>query len=107
MVPLHEKLALLKTFREVFAKAAKERRNRPSMVPDPCETRFIHTVPAYVLFERDTLLAAVNAERGRRGLKPVDVGAIDRVERLACGHIDYAEKYPLYCTELALGEARP
>lgn len=104
MVPLHEKLALLKVFREVFANAAKERKNRQEYAADPCEGKFTHMVPGYVLFERETLHKAVNAERGRRGLAPVGIGAIDLCERLACGHVDYADKYPLYCVEIALGE---
>ncbi len=107
MVPLSEKLALLKTFEAEFQKAAKERKNRQGFVQDPCETRFSWTVPAWVLFEREALHKAVNAERARRGFPAVDIKAIDRVERLACGHVDYAHKYPLYCTEIALGENEP
>jgi len=53
------------------------------------------------------LASAVNAERARRGLPPVDLKPIDRAERLACGHVDYALKYTLYCTEIALGENEP
>jgi len=107
VVPLSEKLALIKTFEEVFQKAAKERKNHQGFVTDPLETRFSFSVPAYVLFEREALHVAVNAERARRGFPPVDLKAIDRVERLACGHVDYAHKYPLYCTEIALGENDP
>lgn len=107
VVPLPEKLSLLNAMRVVFDKATKERKKRQAFVTDPCETRFTHTVPEYVLYERATMLAAVNEERARRGFSPVDEKAIDRVERLACGHVDYASKYPLYCAEIALGENEP
>jgi hypothetical protein len=107
MVPISERLAMIKTFENVFQDAAKERKKRQDFVADPCETRFTHTVPGYVLFERERMLAAVNMERVRRGIPPVGIKAIDRVERLACGHVDYAHKYPLYCAEIALGENEP
>lgn len=98
---------MIKAMEKVFQNAAKERKGRQDFVQDPLETRFTHTVPAYVLFERDRMLAAVNEERGRRGFPPVGLKAIDRVEQLACGHVDYATKYPLYCAEIALGENEP
>jgi hypothetical protein len=104
MVPRSEKLGLIKAMEKVFQDATKERWRRQDFVPDPLETRFTHEVPSYVLFERDRMLAAVNEERIRRGLSLADLKVIDRAERLACGHVDYATKYPLYCVEIAIGE---
>lgn len=98
---------MIKTMEAVFDKACKERKNRQDFIPDPLETRFVHQVPAYVLFERDAMLAAVNVHRAARGLPAVDVKKIDRAERLAAGHVDYYLKYPLYCAEIALGEDEP
>jgi len=102
-----DKRSMIKTMEGVFQNAAQERKKRQDFVADPLEGRFIHTVPAYVLFEREAMLAAVNAVRAARGLPLVDVKKIDRVERLACGHVDYSSKYPLYCAEIALGEDEP
>lgn len=47
--------------------------------------------------------AAVNRERDRRRLPPVDEAAITAADRLAAGHTDYAHKFTLYCAELACG----
>ena len=102
-----ERMALIQAMKDVFQKAAEGRKTRQEFVSDPLENRYLHQVPAYVLFEREAMLGAVNAERARRGLAPVEVTKIDRVERLACGHVDYASKYPLYCAEIALGEDEP
>lgn len=86
----------------VFQTAAAERSKRPNLVPEPGEGR---TELEWVLFERSTMLAAVNAERAVIGLPPVDVTMVRRVERLAEGHTDYATKFPLYCAELVVGVA--
>lgn len=107
MVPIQTKLGLIASFEAVFQKAAQERKKRQEFVQDPLETRFAYTVPGWVLFERDAMHAAVNAERASRGLPPIELKAIERVERLACGHVDYSRKYPLYCAEIALGEVEP
>jgi hypothetical protein len=107
MVTPADKRDVYKAMQEIFDKAAKERKVRGEFVKDPLETRFSWTVPAWVLFERAALHKAVNEERARRNLPPVDIKAIDRVERLATGHVDYATKYTLYCTEIALGENDP
>ncbi len=104
-VTLSVKLALIKEMEGVFQAAAKERNKRPDVVADPVNPRW--TAPAWMVFERERMHAAVNAERARRGLVPVDLRAIARVESLACGHVDYAKKYPLYCAEIALGEVEP
>ncbi len=62
--------------------------------------------PAWLVHERETMLAAVNAERRRRGLDDVDVSEVIGVEEQACGHIDYAAKWAYGCARLAVGLER-
>lgn len=57
----------------------------------------------WIAAERDVMLDAVNAWRGQLGLRPVDLAAIERVERMAVGHSDYSSKFALYCAEIAMG----
>jgi hypothetical protein len=97
-----ERLDLIKSFQGVFDAAAKERKKRQEMVPDPLEPDW--KVFGWQLHEREQMHAAVNAERARRGLPPADITAIRRADGLAAGHVDYATKFPLYCAEVALGE---
>lgn len=59
--------------------------------------------PDWLTAEIDVMHRAVNRLRGERGLADIDRAAIVRVERSACGHIDYSSKFALYCAELALG----
>lgn len=84
----------------VLVTAAGQRSKRQTFVPDSCGV----ATTEWVVFERQIMLDAVNAERTRRGLPLVDALRIARVERSACGHIDYVEKYARYCTEIALGD---
>ncbi len=58
----------------------------------------------WIVFERETMRAAVNVERVRRGLPPVDISVIKKVEQIATGHSDYASKFALYAAELAVGD---
>ena len=102
---MSEKFSVLASMKSVFDAAAKERKKRQEMVTDPTDPAW--PVFGWILFERERMHAAVNAERARRGLSPADVKLIVRADRLASGHSDYASKYPLYCTEIALGEDEP
>ncbi len=92
----------LKTVRDhlyaALVAAMGERGQRGDIVQDGA--RFY---PAWVVFERDTILAAVNTERRRRGLDQVDVSEVIAAEEQACGHIDYAAKWAYGCARLALG----
>ena len=97
-----ERLKLRDAMLAVFQTAAKERPKRPGVVPIPGDPRW--TELAWVSFERDTMLAAVNKERSVRGLLPVTLQHFMRVEQLAVGHSDYCTKFALYCAELAMGE---
>lgn len=49
------------------------------------------------------MLAAVNSERRELGKPPVDEQAIRLAEQQACGHADYADKWPWYCAEIVYG----
>lgn len=59
-----------------------------------------HPVSEWIVHEREVLLAAVNEERAKIGRKPIPMGDVVRVERMACGHSDYSSKLALYCAEL-------
>jgi len=87
-------------FLDVFSKAAEQRKSRDKWVPDPLEGR---NSLEWVIFERQTMLAEVNRLRAERGLDPVDEKRVLQVEQMACGHVDYARKFALYCAELADG----
>jgi hypothetical protein len=94
------KVILQKSLVAVLRDASRQRGKRGDFVPDGPGV----TVPGWVLFERDVMRAAVDVERAARGLSPVEPDRVTRAERLACGHVDYVEKYALYCAEMALGE---
>lgn len=74
----------------------------------------------WLLFELGAMTAAVAAERtAARGLRILDLGdlpelsmdqlyeQVRRVEQMACGHTDYATKFPLYCAELVYSKEFP
>jgi hypothetical protein len=82
--------------RATLAAAQAERHRRPDLIDGPdgpeCE---------WTAYERGRMHEMVNAIRADRGLRPVPVEAIVRVERQAVGHSDYSRKFALYCAELA------
>lgn len=93
-----DRLALRDRLLDVFLTAARERPQRQDLVDVGYGLEC-----AWVDYERQQMLAAVNGVRAERGLPPVDMATIARVETQACGHVDYASKYALYCSELAVG----
>ena len=95
-------LAVKDEMMKVFQEAAKSRSERQETVEDTAEP-WPGREPGWVVYERQQLLTAVNVERSCRDLAPVGEGLLKKVERMACGHSDYAEKYTLYCAELAVG----
>lgn len=95
----HDRIRLKDEFQTVLAGAVLERPARGAEVFANGKREL-----GWVVFERERMLAAVNKERGRRGLPRLAVGDVERVERLAVGHSDYVSKFALYCAELALGE---
>lgn len=82
--------------RATLTAAQTERDARPDLVDGPdgpeCE---------WAAYERTRMHDTVNAIRSERGLSPVPVEDIVRVERLAVGHSDYSMKFAFYCAELA------
>lgn len=85
------RIALHNRFREILADAQEQRRLREDIIDGEL---------AWVLYERDTMHAAVNQACAELGKQPLPVTAVEAVEQQACGHSDYAIKYALYCAEL-------
>jgi hypothetical protein len=81
----------------VIQTAAKERPKRPEMVHVDNES-----VPAWALYEQGKMLEAVNLALADRNRPPVQLANIQKVEHMAMGHVDYASKFALYCTEIVL-----
>jgi hypothetical protein len=92
--------------RATLAAAQEERHMRSDLIDGPdgpeCE---------WATYERARMHEIVNAIRAERGLAPVPVADVVRVERLAVGHSDYSLKFAFYCAELAeqrgAGPVRP
>jgi len=58
----------------------------------------------WITYERDVMFRLTNQERENRGLNPVRLEDIKKCENYAAGHVDYTNKFALYCCELAVGE---
>jgi hypothetical protein len=71
---------------ELLAREAKHRSNKTS--------------EQWILDERQAMCDAVNRLRSLHGKPVVTLAEIERVERSAVGHSDYAHKFALYCAEL-------
>ena len=54
-------------------------------------------------FELTGMLNAVNTERAILSKPPVTIDAIKSADGQACGHVDYARKFPWYCAEIVHG----
>ena len=79
-----------------LAAAQAERGQRPNLVDGPDGPEC-----AWATYERTRMHEKVNEIRAERGLQPVPVEDILRVERQAVGHSDYSRKFAFYCAELA------
>jgi hypothetical protein len=88
-------------FRTVLLAAAKERGKRPEAIHTEFGPEW-----EWMRFEREAMLAAVNDERARRNLPPVTAGQVQTANIQAGGHVDYADKFALYCAEIAMGIER-
>lgn len=90
-------------FLDVLTAAQKERPLRQDLIklPDGSEEC------GWVAFERETMHRAVNDVRAENGLDEIPIEPVLRAERLAVGHVDYSEKFALYCAELAAGIDHP
>ena len=68
------------------------------------EARRRNKNPNWIETERQVMLKIVNEERRKRRRPLLTLEDIERVERTAEGHVDYAHKFALYCAELAEGD---
>ncbi|UWS61956.1 hypothetical protein N2384_01625 [Bacillus paralicheniformis] len=93
-----ELMTIRDTMREALSNAMDERDQRPGLVSDGPRN-----VPAWVHYEREAMTTAVNTARANRGLEPITLKAVARVEQQAVGHVDYFQKFAFYCAELAIG----
>lgn len=78
-----------------FERAAGSREDRQAFDPVTGEL-------GWVLHERAVMHGTVNRIREGRGLAPVPVSDIEKVERSALGHSDYGHKFVLRCAELTV-----
>lgn len=102
-VSLPVRLAVKEGMLAIFKTAAKERGKRNDLFPVEGGKSYEREF-GWVIFEREAMWAAVNKERVARGLQPVDMSVLKRVEQMATGHSDYAAKYALYAALLAVGD---
>lgn len=99
MNPLTEKLALRDLFCDVLIEATRSRNQRREIVQTVWGPEI-----GWVIYERMCMLTAVNIARSERGYPPVDIEAIRRADQQATGHVDWLDKFSLYCAELTLKE---
>lgn len=95
MNALHDKML------KVLVVAQDHRKERQDMVPSN-NPREKYPEIGWVVYERQVMFDAVNTERTNRGLEPIGIEEVARVETTATGHVDYTRKFALYCAELAV-----
>ena len=54
-------------------------------------------------YEMQAVMSKVNELRAAKGLATMALLELQRVEAMACGHVDYTSKFALYAGELADG----
>ena len=60
----------------------------------------------WIDYEREAVAVAANEWAGAHGVeRRVTVADVERIEGMAVGHIDYAQKLPLYIAEYLLKDA--
>ena len=84
---------LIGDFLRVLNDAQKHRPEKLKRIGDEVE---------WVIYERKVMLQAVNAVRLQRKRPQISVEELHRVEEMAVGHVDYSQKFALYCAQLAL-----
>jgi len=102
LAPVEDKLDLRDKFLSVLKAAATQRKRRTALVSAPGGVG--RSEPEWVAFERRAMAEVVDAARAARGLAAASPERLQRAERIAVGHVDYMEKFALYCAEIALGE---
>lgn len=91
---------LIAHFFETLATAQTHRRERDDFVDSDVDP-YGHEV-GWVVYEREQMHAAVNAELAKRGLGPAPLDEILYIERQAQGHVDYVKKWAIGCADLVL-----
>lgn len=91
MIYKHKRADLLEIMRKYLTDAHEQRKQRP----EPQE---------WWRFEMEQMLGHVNWHRAMHDKEPLPMRKLLRRESVASGHIDYALKFSLYCTELVLEE---
>lgn len=81
---------------EVLQAAQQERGRRGEFVPGPDGREEL----AWVIYERQRMLDAVNELRAKAASSPVTLDAVIRAETTACGHSDYTSKFAIACADL-------
>lgn len=96
-----EKLALRDRFRGMLLEATGTRNQRQEISRTVWGPEI-----GWVIHERMCMLTAVNVARSERGYPPVDIEAVRRADQQATGHVDWLDKFSLYCAELTLDNER-
>jgi hypothetical protein len=86
-------LPLIDHFQGVLIEAQKHRDERQDLV---------HGELGWVVFERETMFAAVNKKRVEFNLPTITLEHLKRVEAQAVGHTDFTHKFALYCAEISI-----
>lgn len=106
-----ERIEVRQRMTQRFETLVKERPKRDHLVKTqksyPSGTTYKETEFAWGPFERDGMLQTINEIRAQNGIEPATMVHVDRADRQAAGHVDYARKFVLYCAEIALGEDQP
>lgn len=96
-IALRERLAIRDRLKAILVGAQQQRDQRPDIIDTPhgpeCE---------WARYERRVMLGAVNAERSEFGKPPALITEVESMDRVAAGHVDYTDKFSLYCTELVV-----
>ena len=92
---MNKVIRLQKIFQQVLLDESQHRNSRSTFIEGEIE---------WIVKEREAMFKTLLAERAKLGKGPVPLAALMQVERLATGHVDYADKFALGCAELVLGE---
>jgi hypothetical protein len=92
---MNPRRATLDEIRERMARIYQERSKRNHMITHTGKQEL-----AWVVYEREQIHKIVNDMRQAQGKERLPIEEIERIERLAVGHVDYASKIALYAMEL-------
>lgn len=89
---------LIEHFVEVFEATAASRSKFQERITHPLYPK--QTCTQWHVHEVNAMTAEINRLRLKQGKEAIPLEAVYRVETQACGHVDYARKFALYCAEL-------